>query len=138
METNAAFYFTRLYPLQDDVLRVIGTCNTEFYLTGGTAVSRGLLNHRFSDDLDLFVNYATVRDTDPRYGLWRDHVIEALRNHGEWQIETPSLQIYYTRILVHRANATHDDWAAVRWITPPDPEAYLNDLIAIGESLILP
>jgi len=29
---------------------------TPFYLTGGTALSRGYFNHRYSDDLDLFVN----------------------------------------------------------------------------------
>lgn len=29
-----------------------------FYLTGGTALSRFYLNHRYSDDLDLFVNKA--------------------------------------------------------------------------------
>lgn len=28
----------------------------DFYLTGGTALSRCYLNHRYSDDLDLFVN----------------------------------------------------------------------------------
>lgn len=27
-----------------------------FYLTGGTALSRGYFNHRYSDDLDYFVN----------------------------------------------------------------------------------
>jgi hypothetical protein len=31
--------------------------DTPFYLTGGTALSRGYYNHRFSDDLDYFVNY---------------------------------------------------------------------------------
>ena len=31
--------------------------STPFYLTGGTALSRGYYNHRFSDDLDYFVNY---------------------------------------------------------------------------------
>jgi hypothetical protein len=30
--------------------------NLPFYLTGGTAVSRGYFHHRYSDDLDLFVN----------------------------------------------------------------------------------
>lgn len=50
------FYFDRLYPMQDEVLRLIRSADTEFYLTGGTAASRGYLNHRFSDDLDLFVN----------------------------------------------------------------------------------
>lgn len=28
----------------------------DFYLTGGTALSRFYLHHRYSDDLDLFVN----------------------------------------------------------------------------------
>ncbi len=28
----------------------------DFYLTGGTALSRAYLNHRYSDDLDFFVN----------------------------------------------------------------------------------
>jgi len=30
--------------------------NTPFYLTGGTALSRHYFHHRFSDDLDLFLN----------------------------------------------------------------------------------
>ena len=38
-------YFTRLYPLQDAVLASFATTETEFYLTGGTAASRGYLNH---------------------------------------------------------------------------------------------
>jgi len=28
----------------------------DFYLTGGTVLSRAYLNHRYSDDLDFFVN----------------------------------------------------------------------------------
>ncbi len=31
-------------------------CETAFYLTGGTALGRHYLNHRYSDDLDFFVN----------------------------------------------------------------------------------
>ena len=31
--------------------------DTPFYLTGGTALSRGYYSHRYSDDLDYFVNY---------------------------------------------------------------------------------
>lgn len=31
--------------------------DSPFYLTGGTALSRGYFNHRYSDDLDYFVNY---------------------------------------------------------------------------------
>jgi len=32
------------------------TLPVDFYLTGGTALSRAYLNHRYSDDLDFFVN----------------------------------------------------------------------------------
>lgn len=49
------FYNSALYPLQDRVLAVLND-RTEFYLTGGTAVSRFHFQHRYSDDLDLFVN----------------------------------------------------------------------------------
>ncbi|MBI4687430.1 MAG: nucleotidyl transferase AbiEii/AbiGii toxin family protein [Nitrospirae bacterium] len=51
----AEFYNNILYPLQDKVFPLFN--GTPFYLTGGTALSRGYYNHRFSDDLDYFVNY---------------------------------------------------------------------------------
>jgi hypothetical protein len=44
-----------LYPLQDKAVEAFKDC--PFYLTGGTTLSRGYYNHRFSDDLDYFVNY---------------------------------------------------------------------------------
>ena len=44
------FYFDTLYPLQDRVLNIVKKLDTGFYLTGGTASSRGYLQHRFSDD----------------------------------------------------------------------------------------
>jgi predicted nucleotidyltransferase component of viral defense system len=50
------FYADKLYPLQDDVLRIIEKAEVDFYLTGGTALSRCYLMHRYSDDLDLFLN----------------------------------------------------------------------------------
>ena len=72
MTTDHSFYFDRLYPLQDRVLAAIDQLGTAFYLTGGTATSRGYLQHRFSDDLDLFVN------DDPQFGLWTERIITAL------------------------------------------------------------
>lgn len=50
------YYNDTLYPLQDRVLKLIDDLDTPFYLTGGTALSRCYLNHRYSDDLDFFVN----------------------------------------------------------------------------------
>lgn len=50
------FYQNILYPFQDKVLDLVGSSPVDFYLTGGTALSRAYLNHRYSDDLDFFVN----------------------------------------------------------------------------------
>lgn len=50
----AKYYNNILYPLQDKAFPLFN--GTPFYLTGGTALSRGYYNHRFSDDLDYFVN----------------------------------------------------------------------------------
>lgn len=47
-------YDNVLYPLQDRVIALFR--DTPFYLTGGTALSRGYYQHRYSDDLDYFVN----------------------------------------------------------------------------------
>ncbi len=53
-----AFYTDKLYPFMDRVLSLIGAAESSFYLTGGTALDRHYLHHRYSDDLDLFVNQA--------------------------------------------------------------------------------
>ena len=49
-------YLDKIYPLQGRILKVLEELNLDFYLTGGTALSRCYLHHRYSDDLDLFVN----------------------------------------------------------------------------------
>ncbi|HWR58193.1 MAG TPA: nucleotidyl transferase AbiEii/AbiGii toxin family protein [Thermodesulfovibrionales bacterium] len=51
----AEYYNNVLYPLQDRAIRTFQ--DSPFYLTGGTTLSRGYYNHRYSDDLDYFVNY---------------------------------------------------------------------------------
>ncbi|OHD50866.1 MAG: hypothetical protein A2096_05275 [Spirochaetes bacterium GWF1_41_5] len=60
MNVYADYYPEKLYPLQDGVLKIMRALNTPFYLTGGTALSRGYFNHRYSDDLDFFVNDADL------------------------------------------------------------------------------
>ena len=52
------YYQKLLYPIQDNILSIISILPVDFYLTGGTALSRCFLNHRYSDDLDFFVNNA--------------------------------------------------------------------------------
>jgi hypothetical protein len=71
-----AFYSDKLYPFMDRVLSLIRQADTTLYLTGGTALGRHYLHHRYSDDLDLFVNQATD---------FRDQVkkaLEVLRDGG--------------------------------------------------------
>lgn len=56
MSEQDAFYIHKLYPLQDKVLSLFTNLQSRFYLTGGTAISRFMLKHRYSDDLDFFLN----------------------------------------------------------------------------------
>lgn len=49
-----AYYERDLYPLQDRILAVAATYGDALVLTGGTALARLYLQHRYSDDLDLF------------------------------------------------------------------------------------
>lgn len=78
--SNPAFYFDALYPLQDQMLSLIRQIETGFTLSGGTAASRGYLDHRFSDGLDMFVN------DDPLFGLWAERVIQALIQAQAWKV----------------------------------------------------
>lgn len=80
MPADHAFYHHLLYPLQDEVLALLRGLETGFYLTGETAVSRGYLHHRFSDDLDLFVN------DDPSFQLWADRLITGLAERPDWRV----------------------------------------------------
>lgn len=88
------FYFEMFYPFQDRVLRVLNDLDTGFYLTGGTAASRGYLNHRFSDDLDLFVN------DDERFGLWAARVIQGLLQHATWRCDVLLQEQRFVRLIL--------------------------------------
>jgi predicted nucleotidyltransferase component of viral defense system len=47
-------YYKDLYVIQDGVFEIVEA--SDFYLTGGTALSRFYLNHRYSDVLDFFAH----------------------------------------------------------------------------------
>jgi predicted nucleotidyltransferase component of viral defense system len=57
------YYTNNLYPFQDLVLKLIMEVDDTFYLTGGTALGRHYLKHRYSDDLDFFVNWENAINT---------------------------------------------------------------------------
>lgn len=78
---DRGFYFEFLYPIQDEVFEILRQVDTNLYLSGDTAASRGYLHHRFSDDLDLFANDA------PEFGLWAGRVIDALSSADRWRVD---------------------------------------------------
>jgi hypothetical protein len=67
--------WTQLYRLQDGVLACLNAIEHGFYLSGGTALARGYFAHRYSEDLDFFVNDC------PEFELWRDRCLDAIRGH---------------------------------------------------------
>jgi len=78
---DRSFYFDRLYPFQDEVLKVVSGLETGLYLTGGTAASRAYLNHRFSDDLDFFTN------DSPDFELWAGRLIQGVQSRWSTTVE---------------------------------------------------
>lgn len=91
---EADFYFDILYPLQDLVLSGVGDLCTGFYLAGGTAASRAYLQHRFSDDLDLFTN------DSPQFRLWAERVIDVLAAVPDWKTEVLLREARFVRVNV--------------------------------------
>jgi hypothetical protein len=74
MNTSREYFTTQLYPLQDGILSIVKGSRTPFYLTGGTALSRRWYDHRYSEDLDLFV------DNDPSYSAYVDVLFSLLKS----------------------------------------------------------
>jgi predicted nucleotidyltransferase component of viral defense system len=48
--------YKKLYTLQDEILKIVFSFENQFYLTGGTCISRFYQAKRYSDDLDFFAN----------------------------------------------------------------------------------
>ncbi|GHV18288.1 hypothetical protein FACS189493_7480 [Spirochaetia bacterium] len=91
----STYYEENLYPLQDGVLNITSNCKTHFYLTGGTALSRAYYHHRYSDDLDFFVN------NDRDYTEQVDIILAALTNNGfTIDVESKIKNITFTSLKV--------------------------------------
>ena len=76
--------YTKLYLLQDEVLKVVFETEHEFYLTGGTCLSRFYVEKRYSDDLDLFTNQS------PRYSFAIKNIKKALQERFVLVVEVES------------------------------------------------
>ena len=91
MNLREKFYTENLYPFQDGVLKLVNASGAPFYLTGGTALSRGYYHHRFSDDLDVFVN------GDAAYGAHVEavfHAFETAQRQRLFSIDYAKLRRY--------------------------------------------
>jgi len=63
-------------------MNILSRSGTDFFLTGGTALSRAYYNHRYSDDLDFFL------DRSMTYDEQLDKVLAMLRENGfTWSVE---------------------------------------------------
>jgi predicted nucleotidyltransferase component of viral defense system len=90
------YYNNELYPLQDEVLDLVGKLNTGFYLSGGTALSRVYLNHRYSDDLDFFQNDSATFKKDA------ETMIKELKKRNAWKLEAALTDESFVRLFIHK------------------------------------
>ena len=87
-----------LYRLQDRVISQMNKVEHEFYLSGGTAISRGYYGHRYSEDLDFFVNNSHC------FTQWRDQCLDALSqvsSEEKWCLETVISEDRFGQSFVH-------------------------------------
>jgi predicted nucleotidyltransferase component of viral defense system len=94
------FYIKKLYPLQDEAIKLID--NENFYLSGGTALSRFHYNHRFSDDLDIFFN-GYKSDNKNAFKVSYQKVLNEFENVFD-KIEIAINGDYFKRIFVMKNN----------------------------------
>lgn len=93
---NKGTYSRKLYPLQDRILSIINGVEANFYFTGGTALSRGYLNHRYSDDLDFFSN------DDSSFNLHVDRAINRLLTEQSLKLDVVSRAERYARLAIEK------------------------------------
>lgn len=84
--------YKKLYALQDEVLKIVFENEHEFYLTGGTCLSRFYIEKRYSDDLDFFTNQS------PRYSFAIKNIKKALQNSFALSSEVESKDFTRLRI----------------------------------------
>lgn len=87
------FYQNKLYPFQEEVLKAVESLGVDFYLTGGTALSRCYLEHRYSDDLDFFVN------DHPNYKNQCNAVINIFKQ-SKWECEVVTTSESFVRVFL--------------------------------------
>ncbi len=78
------------------MLSLIQKFHTSFYLTGGTALSRCYLIHRYSDDLDFFVN------ANPEFKKESVLIINELKKNTRWSVEIGITSDSFIRLVLEK------------------------------------
>lgn len=84
--------YSKLYKLQDRVLSLVFEVENEFYLTGGTCLSRFYIEKRYSDDLDFFTNNSS------RFSFAVKNIKQALKKHFDLTVEVDSKDFIRFRV----------------------------------------
>lgn len=87
-----------LYQLQNKFLSWWATLQLPFYLTGGTALGRLYLNHRYSEDLDFFVN------ADPGFPEYISIIRSQITGQFNINLETTLFSDDFTRLMIAENN----------------------------------
>jgi predicted nucleotidyltransferase component of viral defense system len=91
--------YQRLYLLQDKFLSWWKTLELPFYLTGGTALGRFYLNHRFSEDLDFFTN------ANPQYLQYISEIKKEITSQFYIDIQKSLFTDDFTRFFITEDNS---------------------------------
>lgn len=155
----SAYYEENLYKLQNGVLNIVKESGTPFYLTGGTALSRGYYKHRYSDDLDFFIN------NDSNFSKHSERVIDALSANGyTWNSDTEFYKtVGFCTMKIHHKDffmglkidfvndieahfgelqeteffyKTDSVFDRIKWITKPSWEQFQKDIKTISRDML--
>ncbi len=86
--------YRRFYRLQDKFLSWLHGLGFPFYLTGGTALGRYYINHRFSEDLDFFVN------RDPFYPKYIAEIKSKIVKNFDINLQQSLFSDDFTRLFI--------------------------------------
>ena len=112
--------YKELYALQDDVLSLIFKTENEFYLTGGTCLSRFYVEKRYSDDLDFFTNNSS------RYSFAVKNIKNELLKYYNLKVEVDSKDFIRFRI---------DDLLQINFVN--DIASRYKDVVVTKENFLI-